>query len=143
MDEILELERGTELLPALSPGAYSSGPSEVEQKLADQIKQLWAVHVDAQAVVKKTKAELKGVRQRLSESLYLMKELLVTPGCAGGRNGRWASFLRSQMIATSTADRLVRAYREFVCPEPTWSVTRFPNLPRLMPRGCSIEFGRD
>lgn len=95
----------------VSPG------TEDERRLSDRIKQLWDDHNDAQAAVKKTKEEMKTIRERLGESLHLMKQLLVTPGCTGGRNGRWASFLRTRKIATSTADRLVRAYRKSTDPQ--------------------------
>jgi hypothetical protein len=118
MEEIIAEEKGTELVPASLPGADSSVPSEAEQKLADEIKQLWADHTEAQATVRQSREEIRLVRQRLSESLSLMKERLVEPGCTGGRNGRWASFLRSQKIATATADRLVRAYRSSMDLQP-------------------------
>ena len=103
-----------EIDTALAGPATAQDGHEDEQKLADEIKQLWAVHIDAQATVKKTREELKAIRQRLSERLYEMKQLLVKPG----RNGGWSSFLRSQGIAKPTADRLVRAHKESIDPEP-------------------------
>jgi len=103
-----------EIDTALAEPATAQDGHEDEQKLADEIRQLWAVHTDAQATVKKTREELKAIRQRLSERLYEMKQLLVKPG----RNGGWSSFLRSQGIAKPTADRLVRAHKESIDPEP-------------------------
>jgi hypothetical protein len=85
-----------------------------EQKLADEIRQLWAVHVEANSTVKKTKADLKTIRELLSERLCEMKKLLVKVG----RNGGWSAFLRSEGIAKATADRLVRKHEESIDPQP-------------------------
>jgi ElaB/YqjD/DUF883 family membrane-anchored ribosome-binding protein len=79
---------------------------EVEQKLADEIKQLWAVHVEAQSAAKKTKAELKAIRQRLGERLHEMKRLLARPG----RNGQWPAWLKEHRISRASADRLVQRH---------------------------------
>ena len=77
-----------------------------EQKLADEIRQLWAVHVDAKTTVKKTKADLKAIRERLSERLYELKQLLARPS----RNGQWSAWLKERKISRATADRLVQRY---------------------------------
>jgi hypothetical protein len=114
MEDIITAERGTELVQAESSGAVSVGPSEDEQRLADEIRQLWAVHVEAKTTVKKTKTELKAIRERLSERLFEMKQLLVKPGRSGG----WSSFLRSEGIAKATGDRLVRGHEKTINPEP-------------------------
>jgi len=54
-------QAGTEVIPtALLP------ETEDEQELADEIKQLWAVHADAKTTVKKAKADLKAIRELLS-----------------------------------------------------------------------------
>lgn len=99
---------GVGMAPAISPEA------ETEQRLADEIRELWAIHVAAKTTVKKTKEEIKATRQRLSERLYEMKQLLAKPG----KNGGWSSFLRSQGIAKATADRLVRAHEKPIGPHP-------------------------
>jgi hypothetical protein len=78
MEDRIAENPGVEFAPAISP------EPEDEQKLADEIRQLWAVHVEAQTVVKKTKTELKAIRQRLGERLYEMKQILARPG----RNGQ-------------------------------------------------------
>lgn len=109
MEGIITEETGT--------GAFATAvqpEAETEQKLADEIKHLWAVHVEAQTTVKKTKAELEAIRQQLGERLHEMKQLLARPG----RNGRWPSFLRSQGIARPTAERLVRPHEAPVGPQP-------------------------
>ena len=54
-----------------------------EQRLADEIRQLWAVHVEAKTTVKNTRADLKAIRELLGERLYELKQLLARPG----RNG--------------------------------------------------------
>ena len=106
MEDIIAENTGTELVQASSSGADSVGPSEDEQRLADEIRQLWAVHVDAKTTVKKTKAHLKAIRERLSERLYELKQLLARPG----RNGQWSAWLKERKISRATADRLVQRY---------------------------------
>lgn len=80
--------------------------SETEQKLANEIGELWAIHTDAQSVVKKTQQELKSIRERLGENLFQMKILLARPG----RSGRWQSYLAQVGISRTTADRLCAAH---------------------------------
>jgi hypothetical protein len=80
--------------------------TETQQKLADEIAELWATHVEAQTVVNKTKTELKAIRQRLGERLYEMKQILARPG----RNGQWSPWLKQQKISRATADRLVQRF---------------------------------
>ncbi|MGO9270474.1 MAG: hypothetical protein ACLQOO_09515 [Terriglobia bacterium] len=109
MEGMVVEETGTEAI-----ATAASPESDTEQKLTDEIRQLWAVHTDAQATVKKTKAEIKAIRQRLSERLFEMKQLLAKPG----RNGGWSSFLRAEGIAKATADRLVRKHQRPVGQEP-------------------------
>jgi hypothetical protein len=87
---------------------------EAERKLADQIRQLWTAHVEARGVAKRTRAELKAIREQLGERLFEMKKLLAIPG----RNGGWSSFLRSEGIAKATADRLVRKHQQSIDPQP-------------------------
>jgi len=106
MEDIIAENTGTELVQASSSGADSVGPSEDEQRLADEIRQLWAVHVEAKTTVKKTKADLKAIRERLSERLYELKQLLARPG----RNGQWSAWLKERKISRATADRLVQRY---------------------------------
>ena len=74
--------------------------------MADEIRQLWAVHVNAKTTVKKTKADLKAILERLSERLYELKQLLARPG----RNGQWSAWLKERKISRATADRLVQRY---------------------------------
>ena len=78
-----------------------------EQRLADEIRQLWAVHVEAKTTVKNTRADLKAIRELLSERLYELKQLLARPG----RNGQWSAWLKERKISRATADRLVQQYR--------------------------------
>jgi len=47
--------------------------SEEERRLVGEIVELWEVHVQAKSVVKKTKEELKSIRERLSERLHQNK----------------------------------------------------------------------
>jgi hypothetical protein len=83
------------------------GPgSEEEQRLDKEIARLWEVHVEAKGVVKKTKEELKEIRERLSERLFQMKQLLARPG----RNGQWSAWLKERRISRASADRLVQRF---------------------------------
>src|ERR1039458_5031353 len=77
-----------------------------EQRLADEIRQLWAVHVEAKTTVKNTRADLKAIRELLGERLYELKQLLARPG----RNGQWSAWLKERKISRATADRLVQRY---------------------------------
>jgi len=106
MEETIAQERGPELVPPSSPGADCTGPPEVEQKPADEIGELWTIHLEAKSVAKETKQALKDIRQRLSERLYETKPLLAHPG----RNGQWSTWLKERGISRATADRLVRRY---------------------------------
>ena len=106
MEDIITAERGTELVQAESSQADLLGPSEDEQRLADEIAQLWEVHAQAKNTVKKTKEELKAIRELLSERLYELKQLLARPG----RCGQWSAWLKEPKISRATADRLVQRY---------------------------------
>src|ERR1017187_6758531 len=106
MEDIITAERGTELVQAESSQGDLLGPSEDEQRLADEIAQLWEVHAQAKTTVTKTKGELKAIRELLSERLYELKQLLARPG----RCGQWSSWLKERKISRATADRLVLRY---------------------------------
>ena len=102
MEDTVIHQAGTESVPtALLPETGD------EQRLADEIRQLWAVHVEAKATVKNTRADLKAIRELLSERLYELKQLLARPG----RNGQWSAWLKERKISRATADRLVQQYR--------------------------------
>jgi hypothetical protein len=105
-DVITVQEPGTDAIPAVSTTAPSSEPPETAQRLAEEIRALWAAYADAQASAKRAKAEIKSVRARLGERLHEMKKLLAKPG----RNGAWSSFLRAEGISKGTADPLARKH---------------------------------
>ena len=93
----------------LIPIAVSSmTEAETEQQLAATISELWSVHAQAKSIVKRTKADLKAVRDNLAEKLYAMKRLLARPG----RAGQWSSFLTQGGISRTSADRLVAAHEK-------------------------------
>jgi len=77
-----------------------------EAQLVDEVGNLWLVHSQAQTSLSKTRDELKLVRTDLSQRLHALKAVLARPG----RGGAWFSFLQSQKIPRSTADRLVRCH---------------------------------
>ncbi|MGD0694787.1 MAG: hypothetical protein ABSB82_08015 [Terriglobia bacterium] len=105
MEGITAEERTTDVVPGSSPATDSPGTFG-EPKPADEIAQLWTVHVQAKGVVRKTREEMKAVRQRLSERLSEIKPLLVRPG----RSGQWSAWLKERGISRASADGLVRRY---------------------------------
>ena len=104
MEDVIISESGTQPVQELASGAVPDVPSGDRQRLADEIRHLWAAHVEAKAAAKRVKAELKEIRRRLAGPLAEMKGLLARPG----RNGVWSSFLRSEGISRATAERLAR-----------------------------------
>jgi len=62
--------------------------------------------------VQRTQTELKIIRLELAEKLYTMKAILTRPGRGGG----WASYLRSEKLRLSTADRYVDQHESRLCP---------------------------
>ena|SRR5439155_27332998 len=82
MDNIIAQETGTE---AVATAAMPE--SEEERRLVDEIVELWEVHVQAKGVARKTRQELKGIRERLSERLHQNKNNF-WPALAETANGR-------------------------------------------------------
>src|ERR1700751_2334021 len=79
-----------------------------EAHLVNEIGELWQIHTPAQTSLHKTRDELKLIRANLSRRLHDLKSVLSRPG----RGGAWSSFLESQRIPRSTADRLARAHEK-------------------------------
>jgi hypothetical protein len=77
--------------------------TEAETKLTAEIVELWGVHRDGKATVRRTRAELKALRLELGAKLHTMKSILVRTGRGGG----WAAYLRSQRLPLATADKYV------------------------------------
>jgi hypothetical protein len=100
----------TAVIPTLAPTDVDSA---TEQELAHAITELWSVHVQAQSIVKKTRADLKAVRTNLAERLHSMKALLAKPG----RSGQWSSFLSQHNISRTSADRLVSSHEKSLNPD--------------------------
>jgi hypothetical protein len=109
-------------------------------------------HTEAQGSVRKSREELKEIRANLSERLHELKSVLSRPG----RGGAWSSFLETQRIPRSTADRLVRGYEKTVgteeksctteqIPEATEVTVRrymqglWPRLSRVLATRESVE----
>jgi hypothetical protein len=84
-------------------------PSEHDEpQLIGEIGDLWQSHARTQGTLKKGREEIKRIRADLSERLHQLKAVLSRPG----RGGAWSSFLETQKIPRSTADRLVRAHEK-------------------------------
>lgn len=123
-----------------------------EPRLIDEISDLWRIHAQTQGTLKKSRAEMKRIRTDLSKRLHELKAVLSRPG----RGGTWSSFLQTQKIPRSTADRLVRAHekattvQEGNCPseqipEPDEVVVRrycrglWPKLSRVLANADMVE----
>jgi hypothetical protein len=107
-----------ELMPPPPPAVLAHGiqadPSttQIEAKLSREIAELWGVHSDSTAAVRRTRAQLKVLRSDLGERLYAMKSILV----GTGRGGGWAPYLRSQKLPLATADRYVAEHEATLVP---------------------------
>jgi hypothetical protein len=84
-----------------------------EANLISEVGSLWRVHCSASASLNKSRAELKALRRDLATKLYELKSVLSRPG----RAGAWSSYLQSERMPRSTADRLVRAHEKAVVRE--------------------------
>lgn len=123
-----------------------------EAQLTNEVADMWRIHNQAQTSLPKTRAELKQIRANLSHRLHELKAVLSRPG----RGGAWSSFLESQRIPRSTADRLVRGYDKTIAaegencpsgqiPESTETTVRrycnalWPRLSRILKSRESVE----
>lgn len=102
-----EPESTTQLL--INPAA--TNPDEVH--LINEVGTLWQAHEQAQTTIKKSRGEMKVIRADLSQRLYELKSVLSRPG----RGGAWSSFLVTEKIPRSSADRLVRGHERTLIPQ--------------------------
>jgi hypothetical protein len=123
-----------------------------EPQLIGEISDLWQIHAQAQGALRKSREDIKQIRTDLAKRLHELKAVLSRPG----RGGAWSSFLETQKIPRSTADRLVRGHekaitgREGNCPteqisEPDEVVVRrycrglWPRLSRVLTNADLVE----
>lgn len=93
--------------------AYSPNDSSPDEAaLVNEVGALWKTHAGLQTTAHKTRGELKAIRLDLGKRLHELKSVLSRPG----RGGAWSSFLESQQIPRSSADRLVRAHERTLTP---------------------------
>ena len=102
------------------PAIDEAIPTIIDSTVTREIERLWTEHVAAQASFeknskehskaegsfRKSREELRDIRDRLSTLLHQVKPLISRPGCGGG----WSSFLAERQISRSTADALVRSH---------------------------------
>jgi hypothetical protein len=86
--------------------------TEAEENLTASIVRLWAEQKHGKTFMRRTRVELKALRQHLGENLHAMKAILARTG----RGGNWARYLRSQRIPIATADRLVAEHEATLAP---------------------------
>jgi hypothetical protein len=86
--------------------------TEAETKLTAEIAELWSLHRDNKAAVRRTRGEMKVLRQDLGEKLHQIKTILARTGRGGG----WAPYLRSQKLPLATADRYVQEHEARLAP---------------------------
>jgi hypothetical protein len=79
----------------------------VEATLSAEITKLLTDRKNGNASVRRTRAELKSLRQQLSEKLHSLKAILV----GTGREGGWAPYLREQKLPLATANRYVAEHQ--------------------------------
>jgi hypothetical protein len=85
--------------------------SEVDEpQLIGEISDLWRIHVQTQGALRKSREDIKQIRSDLAKRLHELKAVLSRPG----RGGAWSSFLETQKIPRSTADRLVRGHEKTI-----------------------------
>src|ERR1019366_2774868 len=80
--------------------------ADVESKIDGEITSLWTAHQAGKATVLRTKSELADLRRSLGERLSSMKRILA----CSGREGKWASYLRTHQPPRATADRYIGMY---------------------------------
>jgi hypothetical protein len=85
-----------------------------EHELTNEVAGLWLSHNETKTSLHHTRDELKRIRTDLSQKLYDLKAVLSRPG----RGGAWSSFLVSQDIPRSSADRLVRGHAKTISTDP-------------------------
>ncbi len=93
----------------LATAPMPSNP-DAESKIDDEIKSLWAAHQASKVTVQRTRSELKELRRSLGERLSEMKSILARTG----REGKWASYLRTHKLPRATADRYIGLYQALV-----------------------------
>jgi hypothetical protein len=111
MEDIIAVGAGGEAVPAPPAGEAPGGPSE--PKDAEEIRQLWAAHSQAEAAAERGKEGSRTLCLELGKRLSEAKERLARPG----RNGGWSSFVRSLGFSRAEADGLVRRYRGTLKPQ--------------------------
>src|SRR5260370_3764818 len=104
-------KKQTKTTPTAPAAAVPTIVDAAETQLAHEIGELWQVHTQAQTSLHKTRDELKFIRTNHAQRLHELKAVLSRPG----RGGAWSSFLETQRIPRSTADRLVRGYEKTPC----------------------------
>jgi hypothetical protein len=128
----------------------TAAPSPEEKRLTIEIERLWTKHVAAQATFdknsgehtktedscRKSRAELKELRDHLAKLLHELKPLISRPGRGGG----WSGFLTKKGIPRSTGDTLVRAYKKTLSSEEKNCTTeQIPEQPVTERRETTIR----
>jgi hypothetical protein len=81
--------------------------ADAEATLSAEIAELWGNQKAGKATVRRTRAELKSLRQQLGAKLFCMKSVLV----GTGREGGWAPYLRGHKLPLATANRYVAEHQ--------------------------------
>lgn len=81
---------------------FSKEELEDEKFLTETITELWSTRQHYSTEIKGERQCIRGLDQKLSQTLYQMKSMLSKPG----RNGGWSSWLAERGISRATADRL-------------------------------------
>ena len=126
MVEIVENNVVQEPQAEAQPGTTQPDGGAIQDRLTQEISELWSNHTLLSNNHKTTAKELRQIRARLAERLYAMKNLLSRPG----RGGEWRGWLSERRIPRSTADRLVARHVETLGIEdgnvPTGAISNSP-----------------
>ena len=93
---------------AVPASESDSAPVQIEALLTADIARLWANHVQVRSAARRTKEELRDLRNKLGEKLCELKKVLAVPG----RAGRWSAFLKEQRLPRTTSDRLISKHAQ-------------------------------
>ena len=74
-DNVIEREAGTEAVPVASSSTVSGGQTDAQQRVAGEIEQLRNVLIESRTSAKRTKAEVRAIRERLRQAKRQLKQM--------------------------------------------------------------------
>jgi hypothetical protein len=96
--------------PEPEPVIIQDEDAAKESRLSEEIIGLWSQHIDLSGNRRATGKELRILRSKLAERLFVVKQLL----CRAGRGGQWRGWLKQRGIPRSSADRFCERHAEIL-----------------------------